>query len=180
VAALARKVPAIGHQLKRPLREQENYSNWVWEVQIVMEEHGVWTVVNDSTQVPGALATSQEREDYYAAGRRAKHLLAQNVEEDQMVHLKAHELLRDAWAELARVHRRKTFARRAHLWELLRPLSQNEGKRVVGYVRHAKNLAEEQEQAGDLVSEDRIVLAILGRVLEIYCKVATVLQNWDS
>jgi broad specificity phosphatase PhoE len=89
------------------------------------------------------------------------------VEEDQMVHLKTHELTRDAWAELGRVHRRKTTARKAHLYDLLRVLAQHEGESVASYVQRAKDLALELEQAGDHVGKERVVLVVLGGVLDI-------------
>jgi hypothetical protein len=124
----------------------------------LLEEHGAWTVVNGSTSVPGVLATSQEREDYAAANCRAKDLLSQNVEEDKIVHLKAHELARDVKVELAKVHLRKSTTSQAHLYVQLRVLAQHEGESVASYVQRANDLASELEQAGEPVGEERVVL----------------------
>lgn len=165
-------------QVVEKLNGIKNFDNWRFCIKLIFEERRLWEIVNGDKATP-ADATA-ERKEYMDRNRKAMIILASNVEPSQMVYIKQHEYVKEAWAEINKVYTRNALANRIYLREKLRGMHQEAGENIEEYATRLKDLAIQLDGAGASVPDEELVLKLLESVLPKYRMLVTALEAQDG
>ena len=155
-------------QVVAKLKGMSNWDNWRFCMRLILEEHKVLDVVEETTPEPLASASEATKKAYAAKNRKALIILASNVEASQMSYLKKHALAKDAWKEFKDVYQSSSLSNQLFLREKLRSLKQKEGEGIQEFSTRLQDVVFELVGTGATVPDSEQVLKLLEGLLPKY------------
>jgi transposase InsO family protein len=146
----------------------KNFHLWKFRMQMVLEEKELWEVVEEGK----AAGDTEEKKD-----RKAKAIICLSLEDNQLMIVKSASSAKEAWDKLERHYERKGLANKLFLRRKLFTTQMKPGDNIEKHVNQLKEIAEELEAIRSPVSEEDLVLVILGSLPEAYNSLITSLES---
>ncbi len=162
------------------LKGKENFSNWKYLMQLILEERGLWSVISGEVAQPEASAGTAEIRAFAEKNRRALILLGANVEASQLSYIKPHALAKAAWDELCSIYERVAAVNKLYLRDQLRKACMHEGESMQVYINRVRDIAMQLDAVGASVDEAELVLVLLEGLPKSYTTFVTALEAGSS
>lgn len=149
-----------------------NFSLWKFKMQMVLEEKELWDVV---TKEKDDLKDSSEHWD--KKNRKAKAILCLSLEDTQLMLVKSATSAKEVLDKLARHFEQKGLANKLFLRRKLFTMKLEEGESMESHINKIKEIADELESIKSTVTEEDMVLIILGSLPETFSTLITSLES---
>ena len=145
------------------------FNLWKFKMQMILEEKELWEVVIGKDNI--------EDENWAKRDRKAKAIICLSLADNQLMLVKTSTSARDAWIKLQKHFEQKGLANKLFLRRKLFTMQLQDGESVEQHVNSLKEIAEELESIKSSVSEEDLVLVILGSLPEAYNNLITSLES---
>ncbi|KAF1332324.1 Integrase catalytic core protein, partial [Globisporangium splendens] len=139
-----------------------NFHTWKFEMQMVLEERDLWEVVSGEVKLEHCV-TELDQAAFKRKSRKAMATICLAMEDSQL-------LLEDHFEKKSLAN--KLFLRRRFFTTMM-----EEGDDVLAHINKVKTLAEQLDAVGAPVSEDDLVITLLGSLSESYQFLITALES---
>ena len=153
-----------------------NYHKWKFKMQMVLEERDVWKVVSgevklEQCQVPTDQALFKKK------SRKAFAMICLAMEDSQLPLVRSASGANDAWSRLEEHFEKKSLSNKLFLRRRFFTAKMDEGDDVLSHINKMKTLAEQLDAVGAPVSEDDLVITLLGSLSESFAFLITALES---
>ena len=147
-----------------------NFSLWKFKMQMVLEEKELWDVVTKKKD-------DLKDEHWDKKNRKAKAILCLSLEDTQLMLVKSATSAKEVLDKLARHFEQKGLANKLFLRRKLFTMKLEEGESMESHINKIKEIADELESIKSTVTEEDMVLIILGSLPETFSTLITSLES---
>ena len=145
-------------------------------MQMVLEERELWEVVSGETKLENCQIESDQAV-YRKKSRKAMAIICLAMEDSQLPLVRSSSGAHDAWSKLEEHFEKKSLANKLFLRRRFFTTMMEEGDDVLSHINKLKTLAEQLDAVGAPVSEDDLVITLLGSLSESYQFLITALES---
>ncbi|KAF1328946.1 Gag-pol polyprotein, partial [Globisporangium splendens] len=153
-----------------------NFHAWKFKMQMVLEERDLWEVVSGEVKFEHC-ATELDQAVFKRKARKAMVIICLAIEDSQLPLVRSASGAHDAWSKLGDHFEKKSLANKLFLRRRLFTAMMEEGDNVLAHINKVKTLAEQLDAVGAPVSEDDLVITLLGSLSESYQFLITALES---
>lgn len=151
-----------------------NYFNWRFKMQMLLTERGIWNVVTDAAPEPIT-------DEWTKNNQKAHSIIALNIEDDQIQHIRTCLSAKDAWGNLKDFHEKDTANNRVAILRKLMTKRLEEDGDVILHVNEMNELFQKLLALGDTFKPEFILSAtLIGSLPESYNGLAAILESRDE
>ncbi|KAF1323245.1 Copia proteinlike, partial [Globisporangium splendens] len=145
-------------------------------MQVVLEEREFWEVTSGEVKMEHC-NTPLDQATFRRKSRKALAIICMVLEDSQLPLVRSANGAHDAWSRLEAHFEKKSLANKLFLRRRFFTTMKDEGDGVLEQINKLKTLAEQLEAVGAPVSEDDLVIALLGSLSESYQFLITALES---
>ncbi|TMW61094.1 hypothetical protein Poli38472_014555 [Pythium oligandrum] len=153
-----------------------NFHTWKFKMQMVLEERDVWEVVSGEVKLEQC-QTPADQAIFHKKSRKALAMICLAMEDSQLPLVRSASGAHDAWSRLEGHFEKKSLANKLFLRRRFFTTMMEEGDDVLGHINKLKTLAEQLDAVGASVSEEDLVITLLGSLSESYQFLITALES---
>ncbi|KAF1332328.1 Integrase catalytic core protein, partial [Globisporangium splendens] len=153
-----------------------NFHAWKFKMQMVLEERDLWKVVSGEVK-PEHCVTELDQATFKRKSRKAMATICLAMEDSQLPLVRSASGAHDAWSRLEDHFEKKSLANKLFLRRRFFTAMMEEGDDVLAHINKVKTLAEQLDAVGAPVSEDDLVITLLGSLSESYQFLITALES---
>ncbi|KAF1332521.1 reverse transcriptase, partial [Globisporangium splendens] len=153
-----------------------NFHTWKFEMQMVLEERDLWEVVSGEVKLEHCV-TELDQAAFKRKSRKAMATICLAMEDSQLPLVRSASGAHDAWSKLEDHFEKKSLANKLFLRRRFFTTMMEEGDDVLAHINKVKTLAEQLDAVGAPVSEDDLVITLLGSLSEPYQFLITALES---
>ena len=153
-----------------------NFHTWKFKMQMVLEERDVWEVVSGEVKLEHC-QTPEDQALFKKKSRKALAMICLAMEDSQLPLVRSASGAHDAWSRLEEHFEKKSLANKLFLRRRFFTTMMEEGEDVLMHINKVKTLAEQLDAVGAPVSEDDLVITLLGSLSESYQFLITALES---
>ncbi|KAF1332517.1 reverse transcriptase, partial [Globisporangium splendens] len=153
-----------------------NFHTWKFEMQMVLEERDLWEVVSGEVKLEHCV-TELDQAAFKRKSRKAMATIYLAMEDSQLPLVRSASGAHDAWSKLEDHFEKKSLANKLFLRRRFFMAMMEEGDDVLAHINKVKTLAEQLDAVGAPVSEDDLVITLLGSLSESYQFLITALES---
>lgn len=155
----------------------KNFHLWKFKIQMILEEKDLWDIVSGDETKPEEVDNDTARRNWEKRERKAMARICLSLHDSQLMLVKNAKSATEAWQKLEQHYERKGLASKLFLRRRLFTAQLKEGQSIEQHINHIKEIAEELESINSPVTEDDLVLVILGSLPEAYNNLITSLES---
>ncbi|KAF1314268.1 Copia proteinlike, partial [Globisporangium splendens] len=152
-----------------------NFHAWKFKMQMVLEERDLWEVVSGEVK-PEHCVTELDQATFKRKSRKAMAIICLAMEDSQLPLVRSASGAHDAWSKLEDQFEKKSLANKLFLRRFFTTMME-EGDDELAHINEVKTLAEQLDAVGAPVSEDDLVITLLGSLSESYQFLITALES---
>ena len=153
-----------------------NFHAWKFKMQMVLEERDLWEVVCGEVKFEDC-QSALDQSTYKRKSRKAMAAICLSMEDSQLPLVRSASGAFDAWSKLEDHFEKKSLANKLFLRRRFFTAMMEEGGDVLSHINKLKTLAEQLDAVGAPVSEDDLVITLLGSLSESYQFLITALES---
>ncbi|KAG6619088.1 Copia proteinlike [Phytophthora cinnamomi] len=153
-----------------------NFHTWKFKMQMVLEERELWEVTSGEIKLEHC-ATTLDQTTFKRKSRKALAIICLAMEDSQLPLVRSAKDAHDAWSRLEGHFEKKSLANKLFLRRRFFTTMMAEGDDVLEHINKIKTLAEQLDAVGAPVSEDDLVITLLGSLSESYQFLITALES---
>uniref|UniRef100_A0AAV1UT75 Uncharacterized protein n=1 Tax=Peronospora matthiolae TaxID=2874970 RepID=A0AAV1UT75_9STRA len=153
-----------------------NFHTWKFKMQMVLEERDLREVTSGEIKLEH-LATTLEQSTFKRKSRKALAIICLAMEDSQLPLVRSASGAYDAWSRLEGHFEKKSLANKLFLRRRFFTAKMEEGDDVLSHINKIKTLAEQLDAVGAPVSEDDLVITLLGSLSESFAFLITALES---
>ncbi|KAG6615844.1 gag-pol polyprotein [Phytophthora cinnamomi] len=153
-----------------------NFHTWKFKMAMVLEERDLWEVTSGEIKLEHC-ATTLDQTSFKRKSRKALAIICLAMEDSQLPLVRSAKDAYDAWSKLEGHFEKKSLANKLFLRRRFFTTMMAEGDDVLEHINKIKTLAEQLDAVGAPVSEDDLVITLLGSLSESYQFLITVLES---
>ncbi|KAG6615840.1 Copia proteinlike [Phytophthora cinnamomi] len=153
-----------------------NFHTWKFKMAMVLEERDLWEVTSGEIKLEHC-ATTLDQTSFKRKSRKALAIICLAMEDLQLPLVRSAKDAYDAWSKLEGHFEKKSLANKLFLRRRFFTTMMAEGDDVLEHINKIKTLAEQLDAVGAPVSEDDLVITLLGSLSESYQFLITVLES---
>jgi transposase InsO family protein len=153
-----------------------NFHTWKFKMQMVLEDRELWEVVSGEVKLEQCVSESDQTV-YRKKSRKALAIICLAMEDAQLPLVRSATGAYDAWSKLESHFEKKSLANKLFLRRRFFTTMMDEGDDVLAHINKLKTLAEQLDAIGAPVSEDDLVITLLGSLSESYQFLITALES---
>jgi gag-polypeptide of LTR copia-type/Domain of unknown function (DUF4219)/Zinc knuckle len=153
-----------------------NFHTWKFKMQMVLEERDVWEVVSGEVKLEQC-QTATDQALFKKKSRKALAMICLAMEDSQLPLVRSASGAHDAWSRLEEHFEKKSLANKLFLRRRFFTTMMEEGDDVLAHINKLKTLAEQLDAVGAPVSEDDLVITLLGSLSDSYQFLITALES---
>ena len=153
-----------------------NFHNWKFKMQMVLEERELWEVTCGEIKLEHCV-TENDQVVFRKKSRKALAMICLAMEDSQLPLVRSATGAHDAWSRLEGHFEKKSLANKLFLRRRFFTTMMEEGDDVLSHINKLKTLAEQLDAVGAPVSEDDLVITLLGSLSESYQFLITALES---
>lgn len=147
----------------------ENYANWKFKLQTLMEGNNTWAIVFGAEVKPmSPQAIDAAIQDWERRENKAKVLLQVTVKDNIIPHIRECKTSKETWDTLKNLYETKTTNRILYLKSKLLSIKMEENESVSDFISRNKDLKDKLGNIGESVSSTNLVTVTLGGMLDEY------------
>uniref|UniRef100_H3H4T3 CCHC-type domain-containing protein n=1 Tax=Phytophthora ramorum TaxID=164328 RepID=H3H4T3_PHYRM len=175
-----RPVKKAGAVVKKAPRAAAVYRGTTFNVevkmQMVLEERELWEVTSGEVKLEHCTTTADQA-TFKRKSRKALAIICLAMEDSQLPLVRSAKDAHDAWSRLEGHFEKKSLANKLFLRRRFFTTMMDEGDDVLEHINKLKTLAEQLDAVGAPVSEDDLVITLLGSLSESYQFLITALES---
>ncbi|KAF1318429.1 Integrase catalytic core protein, partial [Globisporangium splendens] len=153
-----------------------NFHTWKFKMQMVLEERELWEVVSGEIKLEHC-QTESDQAVYRKKSRKALAIICLALEDSQLPLVCSSIGAHDAWSKLEAHFEKKSLANKLFLRRRFFTTMMEDGDDVLQHINKLKTLAEQLDAVGAPVSEEDLVITLLGSLSESYQFLITALES---
>ncbi|KAG6590559.1 gag-pol polyprotein [Phytophthora cinnamomi] len=153
-----------------------NFHTWKFKMAMVLEERDLWEVTSGEIKLEHC-ATTLDQTTFKRKSRKALAIICLAMEDSQLPLVRSAKDAYDAWSKLEGHFEKKSLANKLFLRRRFFTTMMAEGDDVLEHINKIKTLAEQLDAVGAPVSEDDLVITLLGSLSESYQFLITALES---
>ena len=153
-----------------------NFHTWKFKMQMVLEERDLWEVTSGEVKIEHCL-TSLDQATFKRKSRKALAIICLAMEDSQLPLVRSANGAQNAWSRLEGHFEKKSLANKLFLRRRFFTAMMEEGDDVLQHINKLKTLAEQLDAVGAPVSEDDLVITLLGSLNDSYAFLITALES---
>ncbi|KAG6590589.1 Gag-Pol polyprotein [Phytophthora cinnamomi] len=153
-----------------------NFHTWKFKMAMVLEERDLWEVTSGEIKLEHC-ATTLDQTTFKRKSRKALAIICLAMEDLQLPLVRSAKDAYDAWSKLEGHFEKKSLANKLFLRRRFFTTMMAEGDDVLEHINKIKTLAEQLDAVGAPVSEDDLVITLLGSLSESYQFLITALES---
>ncbi|KAF1318440.1 Gag-pol polyprotein, partial [Globisporangium splendens] len=153
-----------------------NFHTWKFKMQMVLEERELWEVVSGEIKLEHC-QTESDQAVYRKKSRKALAIICLALEDSQLPLVRSASGAHDAWSKLEAHFEKKSLANKLFLRRRFFTTMMEDGDDVLQHINKLKTLAEQLDAVGAPVSEEDLVITLLGSLSESYQFLITALES---
>uniref|UniRef100_H3H4R2 Integrase catalytic domain-containing protein n=1 Tax=Phytophthora ramorum TaxID=164328 RepID=H3H4R2_PHYRM len=142
-----------------------NFHTWKFKMQMVLEERELWEVTSGEVKLEHCMTTADQA-TFKRKSRKALAIICLAMEDSQLPLVRSAKDAHDAWSRLEGHFEKKSLANKLFLRRRFFTTMMDEGDDVLEHINKLKTLAEQLDAVGAPVSEDDLVITLLGSLSE--------------
>ncbi|KAG2974578.1 hypothetical protein PC118_g14432 [Phytophthora cactorum] len=142
-----------------------NFHTWKFKMQMVLEERELWEVTSGEVKLEHC-QTAADQALFRKKSRKALAIVCLAMEDSQLPLVRSAKDAHDAWSRLKGHFEKKSLANKLFLRRRFFTTMMDEGDGVLEHINKIKTLAEQLDAVGAPVSEDDLVITLLGSLSE--------------
>ena len=143
---------------------------------MVLEERDLWEVVCGDVKIEQCV-TPLDQATFKRKSRKAMAIICLAMEDSQLPLVRSASGAFNAWSKLEDHFEKKSLANKLFLRRRFFTTMMDEGDDVLEHINKLKTLAEQLDAVGAPVSEDDLVITLLGSLSESYQFLITALES---
>ncbi|KAF1316242.1 Integrase catalytic core protein, partial [Globisporangium splendens] len=156
--------------------EGTNFHAWKFKMQMVLEERDLWEVVSGEVKLEHCVS-EMDQATFKRKSRKAMAIICLAMEDSQLPLVRSSSGAHDAWSKLEDHFEKKSLANKLFLRRRFFTTMMEEGDDVLAHINKVKTLAEQLDAVGAPVSEEDLVITLLGSLSESYQFLITALES---
>ncbi|KAF1334706.1 Integrase catalytic core protein, partial [Globisporangium splendens] len=156
--------------------EGTNFHAWKFKMQMVLEERDLWEVVSGEVKLEHCVS-EMDQATFKRKSRKAMAIICLAMEDSQLPLVRSSSGAHDAWSKLEDHFEKKSLANKLFLRRRFFTTMMEEGDDVLAHINKLKTLAEQLDAVGAPVSEEDLVITLLGSLSESYQFLITALES---
>uniref|UniRef100_A0AAV1TQA7 CCHC-type domain-containing protein n=1 Tax=Peronospora matthiolae TaxID=2874970 RepID=A0AAV1TQA7_9STRA len=153
-----------------------NFHTWKFKMQMVVEERDLWEVTSGDIKLEHP-ATTLDQSTFKRNSRKALAIICLGMEDSQLPLTRSASGAHDAWSRLEGHFEKKSLANKLFLRRRFFTAKLEEGDDVLSHINKIKTLAEQLDAVGAPVSEDDLVITLLGSLSESFAFLIAALES---
>src|SRR5512145_3349195 len=153
-----------------------NFHTWKFKMQMVLEDRELWEVVCGEVKLEHCVSEN-DQVVYRKKSRKALAIICLAMEDSQLPLVRSATGAHDAWSKLESHFEKKSLANKLFLRRRFFTTMMEEGDDVLAHINKLKTLAEQLDAVGAPVSDDDLVITLLGSLSESYQFLTTALES---
>jgi len=153
-----------------------NFHNWKFKMQMVLEERDLWEVASGAVKFEHCTSTLDQA-TFKRKSRKALAVICLAMEDSQLPLVRSASGAHDAWSRLEGHFEKRSLANKLFLRRRFFTTMMDEGDDVLAHINKVKTLAEQLDAVGAPVSEDDLVITLLGSLSDSYQFLITALES---
>ncbi|GMG18810.1 unnamed protein product [Phytophthora fragariaefolia] len=142
-----------------------NFHTWKFKMQMVLEERELWEVASGEVKLEHCTAAADQAL-FRKKSHKALAMICLAMEDSQLPLVRSAKDAHDAWSRLEGHFEKKSLANKLFLRRRFFTTMMDEGDGVLEHINKIKTLAEQLDAVGAPVSEDDLVITLLGSLSE--------------
>ena len=145
-----------------------NFHLWKFKMEMVMAEKELWDIVDGSEEPPHSTSDPRVMQTYLRREKKAFAILALNLSDSQLAHIRSCKTPREAWAKLCNIHEAKSLANILFLTRKFFTIKMEEEDDMLVHINKMKALADQLNGAHLTISDGNIVMRLLESVPPLF------------
>jgi len=138
-----------------------NFHTWKFKMQMVLEERDLWEVASGAVKLEHC-TNAMDQATFKRKSRKALAVICLAMEDSQLPLVRSASGAHDAWSRLEGHFEKRSLANKLFLRLRFFTTMMDEGDDVLAHINKVKTLAEQLDAVGASVSEDDLVITLLG------------------
>lgn len=138
-----------------------NFHLWKFKMEMVMAEKELWEIVDGSEEPPSSDAEARVRTAYTRREKKAFAILALNLSDSQLSHIRSCKTPAEAWAKLCNIHEAKSLVNILFLRRKFFTIKMEENDDMLAHINKVKALADQLNGADVNITDGDIVMTLL-------------------
>jgi hypothetical protein len=138
-----------------------NFHLWKFKMEMVMAEKELWDIVDGSEEPPQSTTDPGVMQAYLRREKKAFAILALNLSDSQLAHIRSCKTPREAWAKLCNIHEAKSLANILFLRRKFFTIKMEEEDDMLAHINKVKALADQLNGADVTISDGDVVMTLL-------------------
>ena len=152
-----------------------NFHTWKFKMQMVLEERDLWEVTSGEIKMEQQ-TSALDQTMFKRKSWKALAMICLAMEDSQLPLVRSASGPLDAWSRLEGHSEKKSLANKLFLRRRFFTAKMEEGDDVLAHINKLRTLAEQLDAVGAPVSEDDLVITLLGSLSETYQFLITALE----
>jgi transposase InsO family protein len=138
-----------------------NFHLWKFKMEMVMAEKELWEIVEGSEEPPFSSTDPRIMQAYTRREKKAFAILALNLADSQLAHIRSCKTPAEAWSKLCNIHEAKTLANILFLRRKFFTIKMGEEDDMLAHINKVKALADQLNGCDVSVTDGDIVMTLL-------------------
>lgn len=154
----------------------ENYHNWKFRMELILAENGVSSSIEVELKVDD-LATERDKQEVIRKDSKAKSLIVQYVDDNQLECLRGKGTAFQMWQTLKEKYEMKGLPGQLYLKKKLLSMKLKENESLETFMREFEEIVRQLKESGSETSDQDLICNLLLSLPKSYETVVTVIEN---
>ena len=137
----------------------DNFGLWKFKMEMVLAAKDLWDIVDKSKSPPPDDAEESTKKKYMRRYKKALAIIAMNLVDKKMLHIKGCTGLVDAWETLYNIHETKSLSNILLLKHKFFIIKMEEGTDILEHINKVKSLPEESKRKEESHGNDSAMVS---------------------
>lgn len=157
----------------------ENFSLWKFKMEMVLSSKELWDIVDGSEEPPPSSSDVKERKAFEKRAKTAFAIIATNLVDKEMAHIKNCKGPAEAWERLCNIHETKSLSNILFLRRKFLTIKMQDGDCMLDHINKVKDLADQLMCLDVAVKDEDIVMTLLDSLPPSYEHLIIALETRD-
>ena len=155
----------------------DNFSLWKFKMEMVLASKELWDIVEGSEVAPPSSVDEKDKKAYDKRVKTAFAIIATNLVDKEMAHIKHCKGPAEAWKTLCNIHETKSLSNILFLRRKFFTIKMQEGDVMLDHINKVKSLADQLMCLDVPLKDEDIVMTLLDSLPPTYEHLITALET---
>ena len=155
----------------------ENFNLWKFKMEMVLASRDLWDIVDGTEEPPPTTSDVKDKKAYEKRSKTAFGLIATNLVNKEMAHIKGCKGPAEAWKTLCGIHETKSLSNILFLRRKFFTCKMYEGDNMLDHINKVKSLADQLLCLDVPIKDEDLVMTLLDSLPTSYENLITALET---